>query len=58
MGRWLMCLDYLAGRKALNKEAGLGDEGVDDEQLDVKPMMKKRGAEGMYKPWPVRGIQT
>ncbi|PTB70634.1 hypothetical protein BBK36DRAFT_1108929 [Trichoderma citrinoviride] len=33
------------GRKALNKEAGLGDEGVDDEQLDVKPMMKKRGAE-------------
>ncbi|KAH0497016.1 hypothetical protein TgHK011_004353 [Trichoderma gracile] len=33
-------------KKGLNKEAGLVDEGVDDEGLDVKPMaVKKRGAE-------------
>ncbi|TFB03307.1 hypothetical protein CCMA1212_004588 [Trichoderma ghanense] len=33
-------------KKGLNKEAGLGDEGGDDEALDVKPVaLKKRGAE-------------
>lgn len=38
----------LAGKKGLNKGADLVDEGVDDEGLDVKPMLlKKRGAEGM-----------
>ncbi|KAL6883945.1 hypothetical protein HDV57DRAFT_436368 [Trichoderma longibrachiatum] len=34
------------GKKGLNKGADLVDEGVDDEGLDVKPMLlKKRGAE-------------
>ncbi|KAK1256085.1 hypothetical protein MKX07_008344 [Trichoderma sp. CBMAI-0711] len=33
-------------KKGLDKDAGLADEGVDDERLDVKPMLlKKRGAE-------------